>query len=81
MHGGARVDRQLDHPVAGTAQGPLAGLSFAAKDNIDVAGVPTTAGCPAFAYRPAAHATWCTACSTLVRSWRARPTSTSSPAA
>jgi allophanate hydrolase len=34
----------------------LAGLSFAAKDNIDVAGVPTTAACPAFAYTPMAHA-------------------------
>src|SRR5438132_874920 len=28
---------------------PLAGLTFAVKDNIDVAGVATTAGCPAFA--------------------------------
>jgi allophanate hydrolase len=36
--------------------GPLAGLSFAVKDNIDVGGVPTTAGCPAFAYTPPAHA-------------------------
>jgi len=36
--------------------GALAGLSFAAKDNIDVAGVPTTAACPAFAYTPTAHA-------------------------
>ena len=26
------------------------------KDNIDVAGLPTTAACPAFAYRPEAHA-------------------------
>lgn len=36
---------------------PLAGLRFAVKDNIDVAGVPTTAACPAFERRPAAHAT------------------------
>jgi len=48
---------RLAAPVAGSAQGPLSGLRFAAKDNIDVAGVPTTAACPAFAYRPAAHAT------------------------
>jgi len=34
----------------------LAGLRFAAKDNIDVAGVPTTAACPQFAYVPAEHA-------------------------
>jgi allophanate hydrolase len=31
---------------------PLAGLTFAVKDNIDVAGLGTTAGCPAFAYQP-----------------------------
>ncbi len=31
---------------------PLAGLMLAVKDNIDVAGLPTTAACPAFSYRP-----------------------------
>jgi len=31
---------------------PLYGIPFAIKDNIDLAGVPTTAACPAFAYRP-----------------------------
>lgn len=48
---------RLATPLAGAAQGPLAGLRFAAKDNIDVAGVPTTAACPAFAYTPGRHAT------------------------
>jgi allophanate hydrolase len=31
---------------------PLYGLPFAVKDNIDVAGQPTTAACPGFAYQP-----------------------------
>jgi allophanate hydrolase len=35
---------------------PLAGMPFAVKDNIDVAGLPTTAACPDFEYRPERNA-------------------------
>jgi allophanate hydrolase len=44
--------------TAGSARElPLYGIPIAVKDNIDVAGLPTTAACPAFAYNPGKDAT------------------------
>ncbi|MEU6094682.1 allophanate hydrolase [Streptomyces sp. NPDC047079] len=48
--------RTVDERVAAGERLPLAGLLFAVKNNIDVAGLPTTAGCPAYAYEPEADA-------------------------
>lgn len=41
--------------AANPDQLPLYGIPFAIKDNIDLAGVPTTAGCPDYAYIPTQH--------------------------
>ncbi|MBO3744708.1 allophanate hydrolase [Streptosporangiaceae bacterium NEAU-GS5] len=44
--------RRPDEVLADLVPGPLHGVPFAVKDNIDVAGMPTTAACPGFAYVP-----------------------------
>ncbi|MBR2657700.1 MAG: allophanate hydrolase [Loktanella sp.] len=43
--------------IAGPSDLNLWGIPYVAKDNIDVAGLPTTAGCAAYAYDPAKDAT------------------------
>jgi allophanate hydrolase len=49
------ISRRDDADVAAeleASRGPLAGVRLAVKDNVDAAGLATTAGCPEFAYRP-----------------------------
>ncbi|WP_421870371.1 allophanate hydrolase [Pararhizobium sp.] len=49
------VEQAKARKAAG-AELPLFGIPFAVKDNIDVAGVSTTAGCPEFSYVPEKNA-------------------------
>jgi len=42
----------IDARVAAGEDLPFAGMTFAVKDNIDAAGLPTTAACPAYSYIP-----------------------------
>ncbi|MET8861054.1 allophanate hydrolase [Streptomyces sp. NPDC004579] len=51
-----REARSVDERAAAGEHLPLAGRLLAVKGNIDVAGLPTTAGCPAYAYTPKADA-------------------------
>ncbi|MHC9293126.1 allophanate hydrolase [Mycobacterium sp. LTG2003] len=53
IHLRAQAEVEADYRAA---EGPLAGLVLAVKDNVDVAGVPTTAACPGFSYTPDADA-------------------------
>lgn len=47
----------VDERVARGEHLPMAGLVIAVKDNIDVAGLPTTAAAPSYAYDPEADST------------------------
>ncbi|QJR12732.1 Allophanate hydrolase [Usitatibacter rugosus] len=47
------LDAQLRTDPQRALASPVFGTLFAVKDNIDCAGLPTTAACPAFAYDPA----------------------------
>nr|WP_308170522.1 allophanate hydrolase [[Mycobacterium] fortunisiensis] len=52
----SQAEVENDYRAALAADGPLAGLVLAVKDNVDVAGIPTTAACPDFSYVPDADA-------------------------
>jgi allophanate hydrolase len=49
------ISRRPDADIAAelkASSGPLAGVRLAVKDNVDAAGLPTTAACPEFGYEP-----------------------------
>ena len=56
---------------------PLYGIPVSVKDNIDVKGLPTTAACPAYSYRPSKDAAWLRGCAKPARSFSAKPISIS----
>lgn len=47
-----RSRAEVESAASAAPAGPLRGVTFAIKDNIDLAGLPTTAACPDYAYTP-----------------------------
>ena len=48
LHLRSRDEVRRDHEASIAAGGPLAGMILAVKNNVDVAGFPTTAACPGY---------------------------------